>query len=69
MEAIVTTPGLMAVFSGHDHGDTWCYRWVKRLPGMTVEGNGVSESPDHVFNNTYLTRNPDLCFGQYVRSR
>jgi hypothetical protein len=23
MEAIVSTPGLMATFSGHDHGDDW----------------------------------------------
>ncbi|KAK8035534.1 Metallo-dependent phosphatase-like protein [Apiospora rasikravindrae] len=41
MQAITTTPGLMAVFSGHDHGDTWCYRWDGVLPGMTVAGNGL----------------------------
>ena len=32
----------MAVFSGHDHGDTWCYRWDQLLPGMTVAGNGIN---------------------------
>ncbi|KAH8204510.1 hypothetical protein TruAng_001284 [Truncatella angustata] len=42
MYAIVSTPGLIAVFSGHDHGDTWCYKWDSLLPGMIVEGNGVN---------------------------
>ncbi|KAK3936700.1 Metallophosphoesterase [Diplogelasinospora grovesii] len=42
MQAITTTPGLMALFSGHDHGDTWCYKWDTLLPGMTVAGNGVN---------------------------
>ncbi|KAL9616315.1 MAG: hypothetical protein Q9160_008810 [Pyrenula sp. 1 TL-2023] len=41
MQAISSTPGLIAVFSGHDHGDTWCYKWDTLLPGMTVAGNGV----------------------------
>ena len=27
MRAITSTPGFMALFSAHDHGDTWCYRW------------------------------------------
>ncbi|KAH9827390.1 putative inactive purple acid phosphatase 16 [Teratosphaeria destructans] len=42
MEALTQTPGLMGVFSGHDHGVTWCYRWDTLLPGMTVEGNGIN---------------------------
>jgi len=42
MEALVSTPGLIAVFSGHDHGDTWCYKWDSLLPGMTVAGNGIN---------------------------
>ena len=42
MNAIVTTPGMIAMFSGHDHGDTWCYKWNGKLPGMTVTGNGVN---------------------------
>jgi len=42
MEAIASTPGMMALFSGHDHGDTWCYKWETQLPGMTVAGNGVN---------------------------
>ncbi|KAL7823483.1 Metallo-dependent phosphatase-like protein [Trichoderma gracile] len=42
MQAVATTPGLMAVFSGHDHGATWCYRWDRLVPGMTVAGTGVN---------------------------
>ncbi|PNP38032.1 hypothetical protein TGAMA5MH_10131 [Trichoderma gamsii] len=42
MQAITSTPGLMAVFSGHDHGATWCYKWESLVPGMTVEGTGVN---------------------------
>jgi hypothetical protein len=42
MQAIASTPGLTALFSGHDHGDSWCYRWAGLLPGMTVNGSGVN---------------------------
>ncbi|KAK6849316.1 hypothetical protein PG995_013149 [Apiospora arundinis] len=42
MQAITTMPGLLAIFSGHDHGDTWCYKWKGVLPGMTVAGNGLN---------------------------
>ena len=49
MEAITSTPGLIALFSGHDHGDTWCYKWTAELlSDMAVKGNGVN-----------------LCFGQH----
>lgn len=42
MKAITSTPGLIGVFSGHDHGDTWCYKWDSLLPGMNVKGNGIN---------------------------
>ncbi|KAK3377247.1 Metallo-dependent phosphatase-like protein [Lasiosphaeria ovina] len=49
LEALTSTPGLMALFSGHDHGDTWCYRWDNAtLPDFPVAGNGLN-----------------LCFGQH----
>ncbi|KAK0724969.1 Metallo-dependent phosphatase-like protein [Lasiosphaeris hirsuta] len=41
MEAVAGTEGLVAVFSGHDHGDSWCYRWDGPVEGMAVEGQGV----------------------------
>ncbi|GAW12477.1 hypothetical protein ANO14919_018470 [Xylariales sp. No.14919] len=50
MRAISHTEGLIALFSGHDHGDTWCYKWDKLLPGMDVTpANNIS-----------------LCFGQHT---
>ncbi|KAI1376565.1 Metallo-dependent phosphatase [Hypoxylon crocopeplum] len=36
MQAVSAVPGLMAIFSGHDHGNSWCYKWDKPLPNMTV---------------------------------
>ncbi|KAF1824543.1 Metallo-dependent phosphatase [Dissoconium aciculare CBS 342.82] len=49
MKAITSTPRLLALFSGHDHGDTWCYKWRKDvLPNLEVQGNGIN-----------------LCFGQH----
>ncbi|KAK0771739.1 hypothetical protein LTR87_017468, partial [Friedmanniomyces endolithicus] len=42
MRALASTKGLMAVFSGHDRGNTWCYKWDGVLLGMEVEGNGVN---------------------------
>ena len=27
MQALVDTPGLHSIYSGHDHGDAWCANW------------------------------------------
>ncbi|POR33715.1 Metallophosphoesterase [Tolypocladium paradoxum] len=42
MRALASTPGVMGLFYGHNHGNTWCYRWDTLLPGMAVEGNGIN---------------------------
>jgi hypothetical protein len=42
MQAIANTPGMMALFNAHEHGNTWCYKWDRLLDGMTVEGKGVN---------------------------
>lgn len=42
MKALVSTPGLVAVFSGHDHGNDWCFKWDRKLPGMSIAGNGIN---------------------------
>ncbi|KAG6002261.1 hypothetical protein E4U54_000919 [Claviceps lovelessii] len=42
MQALTTTPGLIGLFSGHDHGATWCYKWDRLVPGMTIPGNGLN---------------------------
>ncbi|PYI27716.1 Metallo-dependent phosphatase [Aspergillus indologenus CBS 114.80] len=42
MEALLNTEGLLATFSGHDHGDDWCFKWDSQLPGMNLTGNGLN---------------------------
>ncbi|CBX97919.1 hypothetical protein IAQ61_000902 [Plenodomus lingam] len=43
MKALVETEGLMAVFSGHDHGIDWCMKWSKPLPNTSPSnGNGLN---------------------------
>lgn len=51
MRALLDTEGLMAVFSGHDHGNDWCFRWDAGLQvgGVALAGNGVN-----------------LCFGRHT---
>lgn len=41
MQALLDTAGLMAVFSGHDHGNDWCFKWNGTLSGMDLAGNGL----------------------------
>ncbi|KAI5247519.1 Metallo-dependent phosphatase [Aureobasidium subglaciale] len=41
MQALLDTKGLKAVFSGHDHGDDWCFSWTSKLKGMNLTGNGL----------------------------
>ena len=38
MQALVDTPGLHSVYSGHDHGDSWCGNWQN-----TTSVNGISQ--------------------------
>lgn len=66
MKAITSTPRLLALFSGHDHGDTWCYKWdAALLPKLEVKGNGISEYCSFERFARSLTRLADLCFGQH----
>ncbi|KAK4207549.1 Metallo-dependent phosphatase-like protein [Rhypophila decipiens] len=53
MKALASTQGLVAVFSGHDHGDTWCARWDGTIPSETTGRKGNK-------------RGLDLCFGQHT---
>lgn len=41
MQALLDTENLIAVFSGHDHGNDWCFKWDKKLTGMDLTGNGL----------------------------
>jgi hypothetical protein len=42
MQSLTATAGLKAIFSGHDHGDDWCFKWTGVLAGMSVRGNGMA---------------------------
>ncbi|KUL82257.1 hypothetical protein ZTR_10772 [Talaromyces verruculosus] len=41
MKALVETEGLIATFSGHDHGNDWCFKWNTTLSEMDIKGDGV----------------------------
>lgn len=53
LEALADAPGVLALFSGHDHGETWCARW--EVEGGGEGGGGKGEEG----------RGLDLCFGQH----
>ena len=41
MQALLDTENMMATFSGHQHGDDWCFKWNQTLSGMDLAGNGL----------------------------
>lgn len=41
MQALLNTNNLTAAFSGHQHGEDWCFKWDKQLSGMKLTGNGL----------------------------
>jgi len=45
VSAILNTPGLLATFSGHDHGNDWCYKWT----GEKVHEDGSKMGLFHCF--------------------
>ncbi|KAJ4165649.1 hypothetical protein LMH87_007273 [Akanthomyces muscarius] len=42
MKAIAKTEGMMGLFSGHDHANSWCYKWDGELPGVEAKGSGIN---------------------------
>lgn len=42
MEALVETKGLVGVFYGHDHGNTWCYKWKGKIGDIDIDGPGLN---------------------------
>ncbi|KAG5923322.1 hypothetical protein E4U42_004995 [Claviceps africana] len=41
MNALATAPGLMGLFYGHDHGNTWCRRWQPRVSETETTAKGL----------------------------
>lgn len=50
MKALLDTPDLHSIYSGHDHGDSWCGRW----PNATLPDYGLREGSSR--------SRPFLCF-------
>ncbi|KAJ0117531.1 Metallo-dependent phosphatase [Diaporthe amygdali] len=42
MQALLNSKNLTAAFSGHQHGDDWCFKWDKQLSGMNLIGDGLN---------------------------
>ncbi|KAI1016398.1 hypothetical protein LB503_010461 [Fusarium chuoi] len=42
MQALVATPGVIGLFSGHDHANSWCYKWEDKVGDMDLAGNGIN---------------------------
>ncbi|KAK1531625.1 calcineurin-like phosphoesterase [Colletotrichum paranaense] len=42
MKAVADSPGMIGVFSGHDHGNSWCTKWKGSVSGVSVDGTGVN---------------------------
>ncbi|KAG5790741.1 hypothetical protein H9Q69_010206 [Fusarium xylarioides] len=42
MQALVATPGVIGLFSGHDHANSWCYKWEDKVGDMDLPGNGIN---------------------------
>ncbi|OAA81407.1 Metallophosphoesterase [Akanthomyces lecanii RCEF 1005] len=53
MKALAAARGLVGLFYGHDHGNTWCYRWTGKHAGLgdvdVEQGTGLH-----------------LCYGQHT---
>ena len=67
MQALTSTPGMMAVFAGHDHGDTWCYNWDGKYTAKDDSWRGgVSGDPLPMNTTGKGDGNINLCFGQHT---
>ena len=41
VSALLETPGLLATFSGHDHGNDWCFKWSSESTAMRSTKQGL----------------------------
>ncbi|KAH7169661.1 Metallo-dependent phosphatase-like protein [Fusarium flagelliforme] len=41
MRALLSKSGVIGLFSGHDHANSWCYKWDSKVGDMQVTGNGI----------------------------
>ncbi|CCF38184.1 hypothetical protein CH063_09336 [Colletotrichum higginsianum] len=51
MKAVSESQGVIGVFSGHDHGNSWCTKWKGKRTGYGGYGNWIRGS-----RQLFLTR-------------
>lgn len=66
MEALAATPGLMATFSGHDHGDDWCESILLRLFSLCSYFYRSFMWNSKLPNMTVTGNGVDVCFGRHT---
>ncbi|RKL01615.1 hypothetical protein BFJ68_g12264 [Fusarium oxysporum] len=42
MRALLSKSGVIGLFFGHDHANSWCYKWGSKVGDMQVTGNGIN---------------------------
>ncbi|KAH7147134.1 Metallo-dependent phosphatase-like protein [Dactylonectria estremocensis] len=42
MRALASIPGIIGLFYGHDHGNSWCYKWDDQVEDMSFSGSGIN---------------------------
>ncbi|KAK3076583.1 hypothetical protein LTS18_012623 [Coniosporium uncinatum] len=60
MQALLNTEGLHSVYSGHDHGDSWCTLWSDTTNPHTPASNGDLARDAYASNGR-----PFLCFTKH----
>lgn len=61
MQALVATKGLIGLFQGHDHGNSWCFRWTGKVGSLEVDG------PDAGLHMCYGQRSGYGGYGNWIR--
>ncbi|KAM0743016.1 hypothetical protein ACQRIT_003193 [Beauveria bassiana] len=67
MQALVATPGLIGLFYGHDHGNTWCYRWTGKLDGLDVDAGVAGAGTGAGLHRCYGQHTDYGGYGYWVR--
>jgi len=60
MQALLDTEGLHSVYSGHDHGDSWCALWSDTTNPRAPASNGGLDGDAYASNGR-----PFLCFTKH----
>ncbi|KAF4978178.1 hypothetical protein FZEAL_5423 [Fusarium zealandicum] len=42
MRSLVSKPAMIGLFYGHDHANSWCYKWDTQVSDMEIAGSGIN---------------------------